>query len=143
MFTTKITESEIEPLAISSLPTRPNAPSAFGGKGYSAREMKECFDALPRLIIERLNLLIEELEGELVFERIMDLDFELDYPYTMADFLEDFATGDLASRLTLGEGGESVGEVLPELIEKVRSFYYMDEDYVLDAGRVSERKESM
>ena len=63
MNTKKITNSEITPIAISSLPTRPTASTAFGGKGYTAAEMKAAFDKLPLLIIERFNSLIDEMES--------------------------------------------------------------------------------
>ena len=61
MNTKKITDSEIESLKVASLPTRPTAPTAFGGKGYTATQMKEAFDKLPLRIIEEFNLLIEEI----------------------------------------------------------------------------------
>lgn len=62
MTTQKITDSEIEPLKVASLPTRPTAPTAFGGKGYTATEMKEAFDKLPLRIIKEFNSLIGEIE---------------------------------------------------------------------------------
>lgn len=55
-----IEESEIKDLLVSSLPTRPTAPSAFGGKGYTVSEMKEAFDKLPLFIIEKFNSLIND-----------------------------------------------------------------------------------
>ena len=61
MTTSKITDSEIESLKISSLPTRPTAPTAFGGQGYTATEMKEAFDKLPLKIIEEFNALIDDI----------------------------------------------------------------------------------
>lgn len=63
MKASKITEAEMEPLKIASLPTRPTAPSAFGGRGYTATEMKAAFDRLPCLIAERFNALIDDLTG--------------------------------------------------------------------------------
>lgn len=63
MNTRKITESEINSLKVASLPTRPTAPTAFGGKGYTATEMKEAFDKLPLRIIESFNMLIDEVEN--------------------------------------------------------------------------------
>ena len=62
MNTQKITDSEISELKISSLPSRPTAPPSFGGRGYTAKEMKEAFDRLPLFIIERLNSLIDDVE---------------------------------------------------------------------------------
>ena len=63
MNTKKITDSEIESLKVASLPTRPTAPTAFGGKGYTATEMKQAFDKLPLRIIEGFNSLIGEIEN--------------------------------------------------------------------------------
>lgn len=59
--TTKILPSEIADIKISSLPTRPTAPTSFGGKGYTASDMKAAFDRLPLFIIERLNALIDDV----------------------------------------------------------------------------------
>lgn len=64
MKTKKITSEEITPISISSLPTRPTASTAFGGKGYTAAEMKAAFDKLPLLVIERFNSLLDEIEGK-------------------------------------------------------------------------------
>ncbi len=61
MTTQKIKNEEIEDMKISSLPTRPNASSAFGGKGYNSSEMKAAFDKLPLFIIERFNKLIDDI----------------------------------------------------------------------------------
>ena len=63
MNTKKITEEEIADMKISSLPTRPNAPTSLGGRGYTASDMKAAFDTLPLYIIERLNSLIDELQS--------------------------------------------------------------------------------
>ena len=143
MFTKKIEENEIEPLAIASLPTRPTTSVALGGKGYGAKEMKACFDALPRFIIGRLNALIEELSEGLVEERAMEIDMELpDRGYCFEDFIEDFKRGTLVDVLRLGEEGPALGEVIPPLIKKVEDLYYPDENYIFDAGRVGEREVS-
>lgn len=56
--------SEIEELKVSSLPTRPTAPGAFGGRGYNSSEMKAAFDKLPLYLFEKLKLLIEDLTAE-------------------------------------------------------------------------------
>lgn len=64
MKTTKINESEIANLKVSSLPTRPTMPSQYGGKGYTASDMKAAFDLLPLFIIEKFNTLIEDIEAE-------------------------------------------------------------------------------
>ena len=61
MKTKKITEKELSPLKIASLPSRPTAPSAFGGKGYTSADMKAAFDRLPLFLAERLNSLIDDV----------------------------------------------------------------------------------
>lgn len=63
MTTKRITEEEISELSVSSLPTRPTAPKAFGGRGYTAAQMKGAFDRLPLLIIERFNELLEDISA--------------------------------------------------------------------------------
>lgn len=139
MITNKITESEIQPLSIASLPTRPTAPTAFGGRGYSSVEMKECFDKLPRLVIERLNELIEELDSGIITSEALAIETGIAPGHTLADFFKEFVSGELALRFPFDSTHKTIGEVLPSLIEKVDSFYFMDEDYVLDGGIPSER----
>ena len=94
MKATKITSSEAEPLLIASLPTRPTAPSAFGGKGYTATEMKAAFDKLPLLIIERLNELIGDIEDGGICEAIPT---GIDGAPTLSSLLSAFVNGTLAS----------------------------------------------
>lgn len=94
MKATKITDSEREPLLIASLPTRPTAPSAFGGKGYTATDMKAAFDKLPLLIIERFNSLIEDIKSGEVCEGIPT---QIEGAPTLSALLEAFTNGTLAS----------------------------------------------
>ena len=58
----KILNDEISALKVSSLPNRPSAPVSFGGKGYTAEQIKAAFDKLPLFIIEMFNMLIEDIE---------------------------------------------------------------------------------
>ena len=77
----KITDSEISERLVASLPTRPNAPTSFGGRGFSAAEMKSAFDRLGLLIAERFNALLDDIQsGSLAAElRVGD--------YTLAELL--------------------------------------------------------
>ena len=97
MKTTKITSTEAEPLLIASLPTRPTAPSAFGGRGYTATEMKAAFDRLPLLIIERFNELIGDIEDGAAFASAPT---GIDGAPTVAELLRAFTAGTLASVIT-------------------------------------------
>ncbi len=60
----KITDGDINDKKVASLPTRPTAPAAFGGKGYTATELKEAFDSLPLFLVEKYNELIADICGE-------------------------------------------------------------------------------
>lgn len=68
-----ILTTETDGLKISSLPSRPTAPKAFGGGGLSSSQMRAAFDALPLLIIERYNNLLSDIEsGELAASLVVD-----------------------------------------------------------------------
>ena len=66
----KITEGDIAHLKISALPTRPTAPTEFGGKGYTPKELKAAFDALPLFIIEMYNALIDDVKSGRILEEV-------------------------------------------------------------------------
>ena len=74
MNTKKILDSEIESLSVASLPTRPTAPTAFGGSGYTASEMKAAFDMLPLRIIEGFNSLITEIENGAMLDALCQME---------------------------------------------------------------------
>ena len=57
----EILTTEIDSIKISSLPSRPTAPTAFGGLGLTSKEMREAFDKLPLLIIDRFNYLLSDI----------------------------------------------------------------------------------
>ena len=94
MKTIKITSTEAEPLLIASLPTRPTAPSEFGGRCYTATEMKAAFDKLPLLIIERFNDLISDIEDGEICESIPT---GIDGAPNLAELIRAFTAGTLAS----------------------------------------------
>lgn len=109
-----VTEAEIAPLRVSSLPTRPTAPAAFGGKGYTAKEMKEAFDRLPELAIERINDLIDDVgSGELA----KSLATGITAAPTLAKLLSDLESGSLASYM--GVFGTTLAAYLSKLREDV------------------------
>lgn len=93
MKTTKITESEITKNSVSALPTRPNAPKAFGGSGLTASEMKAAFDALPILIAERLNLLLDDISAQHGSGITSSIKSGIDTTHTLKDMLDDVKNG--------------------------------------------------
>lgn len=109
-----VTEAEMAPLRVASLPTRPTAPAAFGGKGYTAKEMKEAFDRLPELAIERINDLIDDVgSGELA----KSLATGITAAPTLAKLLSDLESGSLASYM--GVFGTTLAAYLSKMREDV------------------------
>ena len=110
MKTNIITEAEREAAAISSLPTRPTAPKSFGGKGFTATEMKAAFDALPTLVLNRLNSLIAELSEE---DIAMMIPSGIHDGHTLRSLLMDITSGEIGNYLVLG------GDLLYNVIDRI------------------------
>jgi len=109
----KITDTDIADLKISALPTRPTAPSAFGGKGYTAAEMKAAFDRLPLYIIERYNELIDDIVGEGESSVAEGIKTGITDTHTLGDMFEDIKNGNFIQYLESGNG--PLGEYLLKL----------------------------
>lgn len=109
----KITETDIADLKISTLPTRPTAPSAFGGKGYTAAEMKAAFDSLPLYIIERYNELIDDITAEDESSVAHNIKTGIRDFHTLGDMFEDIKNGNFIQYLESGDG--PLGEYLLKL----------------------------
>ena len=99
MNATKILSDEIESLKVSSLPARPTAPKSFGGMGYSSSNMKLAFDNLPLFIIERFNLLIDDISSTSFAE-----DVKLKSGYSLKDLYSDMLNGNMADMLRVLDG---------------------------------------
>ena len=93
----KILNDEIKPLKVSSLPNRPSAPVSFGGKGYTAEEIKAAFDKLPLFIVEMFNLLIEDIESVGESSLSASIKTELAPEHTLYDLFCDIQNGDFLS----------------------------------------------
>ncbi len=119
MRTSKITDGDIADMKISALPTRPTAPTAFGGKGYTPTELKAAFDRLPLHIIERFNDLVDDIlgtGGEGVEEAIKS---GISEGHTLKDLASDIKSGDFLSYTAAPEG--MLGEYLIRLREDVNT----------------------
>ena len=101
MLSKKIEKNEYEDLSVSSLPTRPTASSAFGGLGFSSAEMKAAFDKLPLFIIEKLNLLIEDLVSSGNGSAVGGFATGIKDGHTLADLFSDVRSGHFAEYLTV------------------------------------------
>lgn len=98
----KIYDEDIESLKVASLPSRPTAPTAFGGAGYTAKDMKSAFDRLPLFIISRLNELIELIGDP---SGVIDaMPSGISDGHTLKDLTRDITSGAFATYLSvLGE----------------------------------------
>ena len=93
----KITQDEISDMLIASLPTKPTTPTFYGGRGYSAAEMKSAFDRLPLFILERYNELIEAI-GALGEESIAAaIKTGVEEEHTLSDMFSDIGSGSFPS----------------------------------------------
>ena len=117
MKATKILNEEIKELKIASLPNRPTASAAFGGRGYTASEMKEAFDRLPLFIIERFNALIEDIlsvgDGSLADS----VGTGISEGHTLKGLFADILNGNFAAYLDVG--GESLTSALARIKERL------------------------
>ena len=93
MKTTKINAKELSTNSVASLPTRPNAPHAFGGSGLTANELKAAFDALPTLIAERFNLLLDDISATDGSGITGAIKTGIDNTHTLQDMLGDIKNG--------------------------------------------------
>ncbi len=93
----KIYNSDVKDILISSLPSRPTAPRAFGGRGLCAGEMKEAFDRLPLYIIERYNELLSDVTdlGENSLAGAIPTGIKEEH--TLNTLFEDIGSGELAT----------------------------------------------
>lgn len=128
MNTKKIKDADIAGLRIASLPSRPTAPTSFGGRGYTASEMKEAFDKLPLYIIERLNSLLDDIGGIGEGSLAGEIPTGIKEGHTLSALLADITTGEIGNYLSvLGEplnecimSLKEVAESHPEDIEALR-----------------------
>ena len=117
MNTTKIPTEEISDLTVSSLPTRPTAPASLGGRGYTSAELKQAFDRLPLFIIDRLNLLIDDLRGEGGGSVSDVIPTKITEDHKLSDMFEDVINGNFSSYLNVLNKSLSVH--IAEILERL------------------------
>ena len=100
----KITDGDINEKKVASLPTRPTAPAAFGGKGYTATELKEAFDSLPLFLVEKYNELIEDICGENGGTITDAVKTGITDTHTLSEFFLDITNGNLITYLAAPNG---------------------------------------
>lgn len=119
MKTKKISDSELSERKIAKLPNRPTAPSGAGGGGYTATEMKERFDALPMLAVERINSLIDDIRAPRDSSIAQDIKTGIEELHTLAQFFIDVENGTAASYISVGN--RSLSQELEEIKEAIRA----------------------
>lgn len=113
----QIYSRDIADILISSLPSRPTAPTSLGGKGYGATQMKEAFDKLPLYIVERYNELISDI-GEIGEDSLAAaIPTGIREGHTLASLFLDVADGGIAGYLTFL--GKSLSEHILTLYNEI------------------------
>ena len=144
MTTKKITESEIGSLKVASLPTRPTAPAAYGGRGYTAGDMKAAFDKLPLFIISRFNALLDDISSDDENSLASAIPTSIKDGHTLSELFSDITSGALAEYLML-DGEKLLGYKirLEELFEGYDGKFTVIENFmmdgIIDGGSPSER----
>ena len=116
MTISKIYDKDIESLKVASLPSRPTAPTSFGGAGYTAKDMKSAFDRLPLFIISRLNQLIDGITDS---SGVVDMiPSGISDGHTLKDLTRDITSGRFSTYLSV------LGEPLSEKILSISEELY-------------------
>lgn len=113
----KILNDDIADILISSLPTKPTTPSFYGGKGLSAKEMKEAFDKLPLYIIERFNELLDDINADGDDSLCASIKTGITDSHTLKNLFDDITSGVLSSYMGAPSG--TLSEYLLSLREDV------------------------
>lgn len=122
MKATRINKEEISDICVSSLPTRPTAPTSLGGKGYSAAEVKAAFDKLPLYIVDKYNDLIDDVIAEGEDSISYAISTGIIAGQSLGDLFEDIKGGEICSYFPAPEG--YLGEYLLRLradVDKIKS----------------------
>ena len=109
----EITKEKVNELSVSSLPTRPTAPTSSGGAGFSAKEMKNAFDALTLHVIEKFNELIRAIKDTGEGSLLSEIPSGLSDGHTLLDMLEDITSGDFVSYVNVR--GKSLATRISEM----------------------------
>ena len=148
MNTKPIPESEYAPLCVAALPSRPTASSAFGGKGYTATQLKQAFDRLPLLIIQRFNALLADIGGTGEGSLANAIPTGLESGHTLARLFEDLKSGTFSTYVDVG--GRSLYHLLTEMESTLNTLVLlMGDDYpgngsfLVDCGAPKDRAESI
>ncbi len=116
----KISDKEIKEKGVSALSNRPNLNNAYGAGGLTAKQLKEWFDQLATLIIEKQNDIIDKTDPAKYAPNLpMDISGEIT---TLADFIDALKNGTLADEGLMVEKGEekvSLASFLGELVTKL------------------------
>ena len=119
MYANKITDTEVSNNRIASLPTRPTASAAFGGKGYSAAEMKEAFDKLPLIIIHRFNLLLEDIRRTDEEAMSAQMPTTIKTGHSLMDMFQDITNGNFSAYLKVGD--QSLAKAIADIHSEIQS----------------------
>ena len=106
----RINEADIADLKIASLPSRPTAPKAFGGYGYTATEMKAAFDKLPLYIIKKFNSLLDCILSSSDDSLSRYMPTGISSTHKLSDMFADILSGVFATYLSVS--GVSLSECI-------------------------------
>ena len=144
MRATKILNSDIETMKVSSLPSRPTAPVSLGGMGYTAAQMKEAFDKLPLYLVEKFNELLDDISDK-DDGLLAALKTGISEHHSLADLIADITDGTFASYLKVSGGSlDALWNELKGMTDSIDDRLILIErlaaDKFIDGGKCTNRR---
>jgi hypothetical protein len=124
----KIEKTDYSDHLISKLPNRPNSsPGNFGGGGLTAQQLRAAYDAMPKFIIEKLNALIDYINGQEELSLPSDLaeviadeiQTGINEIKTLSDLFKSIENGLLSKVLRVDGQDKTLSEVCADIIKSI------------------------
>ena len=117
MNTKKILTEQIIDLTVASLPTRPTSGTMLGGRGYTAKEMKEAFDRLPLFIVEKFNSLLDDLASTGEGSVAAEIPTGISEGHSLSRLFSDLKDGNASAYINVL--GKSLALTISEIYERL------------------------
>ncbi|MBE6532182.1 MAG: hypothetical protein E7676_01580 [Ruminococcaceae bacterium] len=114
----KIFSTDTEDKKISSLPSCPTSQALYGGMGYSSTDMKNAFDGLSLLIIERFNALLDDICAAPADSISSAIKTGIYAGHTLSQLFSDLQNGNAATYIKVN--GNSLASELLTIKEAIR-----------------------
>ena len=98
----KISENDINKGKVSNLPTRPNSIGSYGSTSLTSEKLREKFDELSLLAIDKINEIIEGMSANGATTKTIKFKHG-DMEYSLQDIFDSIFSGILSQIMIVGE----------------------------------------